>query len=155
MVGCETPPFTGSTSPRLSAVRWLVLTGPATPDAGAFDDLESIGKECRRLGLWLHVDGAYGGAYSCLPELAELFAGLQFADSYCVNCHKKLLCPFDLCALFLADRNPILAALSLQPEYGNADIAIILEHASRISKKGREALPHPTRHVTCSTLCPF
>ena len=63
------------------------------------------------------MDGAYGGAYSCLPELTELFAGLQYADSYCVNCHKKLLCPFDICALFLADRNPILAALSLQPEY--------------------------------------
>ena len=30
---------------------------------------------------------------------------------------QKLLCPFDLAAMFVADRKPILAALSLQPEY--------------------------------------
>jgi aromatic-L-amino-acid decarboxylase len=38
-------------------------------------------------------------------------------DSFCVNCHKKLLCPFDIAALYVADRNPLLDALSLQPEY--------------------------------------
>ena len=38
-------------------------------------------------------------------------------DSFCVNCHKKLLCPFDIAALYVADRKPILDALSLQPEY--------------------------------------
>ena len=37
--------------------------------------------------------------------------------SLVVNCHKKLLCPFDLSALFLSDRRPLLSALSLHPEY--------------------------------------
>ena len=54
---------------------------------------------------------------ACLPELAELFDGVELCDSFCVNCHKKLLCPFDLAALYVADRGPLLAALSLTPEY--------------------------------------
>ena len=38
-------------------------------------------------------------------------------DSFCVNAHKKLLIPFDLAALYVADRRPLLAALALTPEY--------------------------------------
>jgi len=54
---------------------------------------------CSARGVWLHVDAAYGGAYACLPEMAPLFAGLGACDSFCVNAHKALLCPFDLAAL--------------------------------------------------------
>jgi len=67
--------------------------------------------------LWLHIDAAYGGAYACLEELQDKFVGLDGADSYVVNCHKKLMCPFDIAALYVANRRPILDALSLQPEY--------------------------------------
>ena len=76
-----------------------------------------IGKICQEMDLWLHIDAAYGGAYACLPEMEEKFKGLELANSFCVNCHKKLLCPFDLAALYVADRKHLLDALSLQPEY--------------------------------------
>jgi len=33
------------------------------------------------------------------------------------NSHKKLLCPFDLAALYVSDRDPILRALSVDSEY--------------------------------------
>lgn len=61
----------------------------------------------------------YGGAYACLPELDALFAGVSHrgVDSFCVNCHKKLLCPFDLSVLYLSDRYPVIRALSVSPEY--------------------------------------
>ena len=71
---------------------------------------------CAAHGLWLHVDAAYGGAYACLPELSPRFAGTARADSWCVNAHKKLLCPFDCAALYLADRAPVIAALSVDSE---------------------------------------
>ena len=50
-----------------------------------------------------------------------------------VNSHKKMLVPFDLCALYLQDRRPVLDALSLQPEYLRNDAsadqnAIDFEH---------------------------
>jgi len=90
---------------------------PGTTSSCAFDDLTGIGLVCKKMGVWMHVDAAYGGAYACLPELQHLFRGLEQADSVCVNAHKKLLCPFDLSALFVADRHPLLQALSVDSEY--------------------------------------
>lgn len=95
-----------------------VVATTGTTSSCAFDPLVQIGEVCQQYGnLWLHVDAAYGGAYACLPELEYLFRGLNHADSFVVNCHKKLLCPFDLACMYVADRRPVLAALSLQPEY--------------------------------------
>ena len=88
-----------------------------TTSSCAFDPVLEISNVARKYNIWIHIDAAYGGAYACLPELQHLFAGLEYVDSFVVNCHKKLLCPFDISALYVADRKPILEALSLQPEY--------------------------------------
>jgi glutamate/tyrosine decarboxylase-like PLP-dependent enzyme len=102
----------------LGRVPLAVVATTGTTSSCAFDPLPEIGAVCKEFGnLWLHVDAAYGGAYACLPELQPLFRGLEGVDSFVVNCHKKLLCPFDLAVLYVADRRPILNALSLQPEY--------------------------------------
>jgi aromatic-L-amino-acid/L-tryptophan decarboxylase len=94
---------------------FVVTTG--TTSSCAFDPVDAIGHLAKEFNVWMHVDAAYGGAYACLPELKPLFSGLDLADSIVVNCHKKLLCPFDLAAMYVADRGPLLQALSLQPEY--------------------------------------
>ena len=99
----------------LTPVAAVATTG--TTSSCAFDPVAALAAVCGRHGLWLHIDAAYGGAYACLPELAPLFKGVELADSFCVNCHKKLLCPFDLAALYLADRRPVLRALSVDSEY--------------------------------------
>lgn len=95
----------------------VVVATAGTTSSCAFDAIADIVSVAREVGLWVHVDAAYGGAYACLPELASSFHGLHLVDSLCVNCHKKLLCPFDICAMYVSDRGPILQALSLQPEY--------------------------------------
>ena len=95
----------------------VVVATTGTTSSCAFDDVEGIGKVCKARHIWLHLDAAYGGAYACLPECAHLFKGIELADSFCVNAHKKLLCPFDLSALYLADRHPVIAALSVDSEY--------------------------------------
>jgi len=88
-----------------------------TTSSCAFDPVASIAKVCKENEIWLHIDAAYGGAYACLEDHRHLFKGVEDSDSFCVNCHKKLLCPFDIAALYVADRVPILDALSLSPEY--------------------------------------
>ena len=50
-------------------------------------------------GAWMHVDGAYGGAGLFAPSVRGLYAGLEHADSFCVDPHKWLFGPFDCCAL--------------------------------------------------------
>lgn len=104
-----------------------------TTTSCAFDPLVELGDVCLQYRLWLHVDAAYGGAYACLDEVRSLFAGLERCNSLCVNAHKKLLIPFDLTALYVADRRPLLAALALTPEYlrneaSESDAVVDYEH---------------------------
>ena len=93
----------------LTPIAAVATTG--TTSSCAFDPLFPIARVCQEKGLWIHVDAAYGGAYACLDELRKNFDGLDEVDSFCVNCHKKLLCPFDIAALYVANRRPILDAL--------------------------------------------
>ncbi|MDP1805410.1 MAG: pyridoxal-dependent decarboxylase, partial [Acidimicrobiales bacterium] len=62
---------------------------------------------CRRHGVWMHVDGAYGGAALAAPSARHRFAGIEHADSFIVDPHKWLFAPFDACALLY--REPAVA----------------------------------------------
>ncbi|EER07579.1 Glutamate decarboxylase, putative, partial [Perkinsus marinus ATCC 50983] len=56
---------------------------------GAFDDVEALRSVCDKFGLWLHVDGAWGGAVLLSPKYKKtLLSGVEKADSFCWNPHK-------------------------------------------------------------------
>jgi len=74
-----------------------------TTNTGVIDDLAGIAEVCRERGLWMHVDGAYGGAALAAPSVRHLFAGIEHADSFIVDPHKWLFAPFDCCALVYRD----------------------------------------------------
>jgi aromatic-L-amino-acid/L-tryptophan decarboxylase len=77
-----------------------VVATLGTVNTGACDDLLALGKVCREQGVWLHVDGAYGGLSALLPEKRPLAAGLAEADSLVFDPHKGLFMPFEAgCAL--------------------------------------------------------
>jgi len=57
----------------------------------------------RQIGIWLHVDGAYGLAALASPNMRTKFAGLEKADSFIVDPHKWLFAPYDSCALVYRD----------------------------------------------------
>ena len=84
-----------------------VVATAGTTNAGMIDDLTSVAEVCRQAGVWLHVDGAYGGAALAAPSVRARFAGIEQADSLIVDPHKWLFAPFDSCALLY--RRPELA----------------------------------------------
>ncbi|MGH3075613.1 MAG: pyridoxal phosphate-dependent decarboxylase family protein, partial [Gaiellales bacterium] len=86
---------------------FAVAATAGTTNLGAIDDLAGIAALCREHGLWMHVDGAYGGAALAAPSVRDRFAGIEHADSFIVDPHKWLFAPFDSCALLY--RNPGLA----------------------------------------------
>ena len=63
------------------------------------------------------MDAAYAGAAAIVPELRGYFAGMDAADSIVLNPHKWLLTNFDCTAYYVRDRDALLAAFSLTPEY--------------------------------------
>ena len=86
---------------------FAVVATAGTTNFGIVDDLESVAQVCAELGIWLHVDGAYGGAGLAAPTVRPLYAGIEHADSLIVDPHKWLFAPFDCCALLY--REPSLA----------------------------------------------
>lgn len=96
---------------------FFVCATLGTTSSGSVDPLAQIAPIAREHGLWLHVDAAYAGAACVCPEHRWMLEGVERADSFNFNPHKWLLTTFDCSALFLADRAPVLDALSITPEY--------------------------------------
>ena len=111
-----------------------------TTNLGAVDRVDEAADVCAERGLWLHVDGAYGGAALAAPTVRHLFAGVERADSFVVDPHKWLFAPFDCCALLY--REPSLAHAAhtqtagyLEPvhtgEWNPSDYAVNLTRRAR------------------------
>jgi glutamate/tyrosine decarboxylase-like PLP-dependent enzyme len=81
------------------------------------DDLEGVADVCARLGVWMHVDGAYGGAGLAAPSVRERYRGIERADSFIVDPHKWLFAPFDCCALVYRDPDEARRAHTQHAEY--------------------------------------
>jgi len=92
-----------------------------TTSSLALDPLPAIGAICREHGLWLHVDGAMAGAALICPEFRTLAAGLELADSFCMNPHKWLLTNFDCDAFWVREPADLRRALAILPEYLRAE----------------------------------
>lgn len=78
----------------------VAVVGTAgTTNAGIVDDLDGIAAVAREREIWMHVDGAYGGAGIFVPELRELFRGIEHCDSLVIDPHKWLFTTYDCGAL--------------------------------------------------------
>jgi glutamate/tyrosine decarboxylase-like PLP-dependent enzyme len=82
---------------------FAIVASAGTTNLGIVDDLESVSAVAKETGIWLHVDGAYGGAALAAPSKRAIFAGIENADSFIVDPHKWLFAPFDACALVYRD----------------------------------------------------
>jgi glutamate/tyrosine decarboxylase-like PLP-dependent enzyme len=81
----------------------LVATAGST-SAGVIDALPELAAMARKYALWFHVDAAWGGAAAFVPELRDLLAGIEQADSITFDVHKFLSIPMGA-GLFLT-RHP-------------------------------------------------
>jgi aromatic-L-amino-acid decarboxylase len=96
---------------------FFVCATVGTTSSMGIDPVPAIGGICREHGLWLHVDAAMAGTAALCPEFRFLNAGLDLADSYVFNPHKWMFTNFDCSAFFVADRQALVSALSVVPEY--------------------------------------
>lgn len=92
-----------------------VVASAGTVSTGAIDPLPEIALICRKHGLWLHVDGAYGAPAAL--AVPEKFRGLGQADSVSIDLHKWLYQPVDCGLLLFKDAAAARAAFSHTGEY--------------------------------------
>ncbi len=96
---------------------FAVVCTSGTTNAGVIDDLTAVADAAEREGLWMHVDGAYGGAALAAPSVRPKFAGIERADSFICDPHKWLFAPFDCCALLYRQPDVARAAHTQHAEY--------------------------------------
>ncbi len=82
---------------------FAVVATSGTTNAGVIDPLAGAADVAEELGVWFHVDGAYGGAALAAPSVRARFNGIERADSLIIDPHKWLFAPYDCCALIYRD----------------------------------------------------
>ena len=95
----------------------LVVATVGTTGTNAVDPVAAIAAASAAAGAWLHVDAAMSGTAALCPEFRWIHEGLEGADSYCFNPHKWMFTNFDCDCFYVADRAPLIQALSILPEY--------------------------------------
>ena len=92
-----------------------IVATAGTPALGAIDPLENCIKLAQQYKSWCHVDAAWGGALSLLPEYNSLFDITAQADSICFDPHKGWQQPKP--ASILLYQRPLTPMLSADANY--------------------------------------
>lgn len=95
----------------------MVVATVGTTSSMAVDPVAAIARVAAPAGCWVHVDAAMAGTAALCPEHRWIHDGVELADSYCFNPHKWMFTNFDCDAFYVADRRPLIRALSVLPEY--------------------------------------
>ncbi|MCC7497468.1 MAG: aminotransferase class V-fold PLP-dependent enzyme [Bryobacterales bacterium] len=96
---------------------FAVVANAGTTNTGAVDPLPALGSFCRKEGLWLHADGAYGAA-SCLSARGRAaLDGIGEVDSLSLDPHKWLFQPFECGCVVVRDAELLRRTFRITPEY--------------------------------------
>ena len=96
---------------------FLLVASAGTVSTGAVDPLPRLSEIARREGLWLHVDGAYGGFAAGIEGVPSDLAGLALADSVAVDPHKWLYAPLEAGCALVRDPKALPATFEYRPPY--------------------------------------
>jgi glutamate/tyrosine decarboxylase-like PLP-dependent enzyme len=102
--------------PPLSAAT-IVCLQAGHASTGAFDPALPICAAARRVGAWVHVDGAFGLWAAAAPTRAHLAAGFAGAASWAVAAHHWLNVPYDSGLVICREEAHLRAAMSFSAAY--------------------------------------
>ncbi|HJU64900.1 MAG TPA: aminotransferase class V-fold PLP-dependent enzyme, partial [Gemmatimonadaceae bacterium] len=110
---------------KAGAVPAFVIGSAGTVSTGAIDPLDELAELCTELGLWLHVDGAYGAPAAALPDAPAALAAMSLAHSIAMDPHKWLYAPLEAGCVLVRDPEALRKTFSFSPPYyhfeGSAD----------------------------------
>jgi len=99
---------------RRAGQRPIAIVGNAgTVNTGAVDDLRGIRALADELGLWFHVDGAFG-SLAAWSASRDLVAGQESADSIAFDLHKWGYMPYEVGVVLTRDGEAQLRAFAGQ-----------------------------------------
>ena len=122
---------------------FAVVASAGTTNTGAVDPIEAMADVARDEGLWLHIDGAYGGFFQLTERGRERFRGIERADSITLDPHKGMFLSYGTGALVvregrkLRDAHHIGTSAYLQDLAADADVPNFAEYSAELSRDFR------------------
>ena len=89
---------------RAGKTPFAILGVAGTTACGALDPLHGLADLAEEMGVWYHVDAAYGGAAGLSREYPGILDGIERADSVTVDAHKWFFIPFVAGGILFRDR---------------------------------------------------
>ena len=99
------------------ALPCAIVATAGTTSTAALDPVRALGEIAKRERCWFHVDAAYAGSATIVPEYRFLWDGIELADSIVTNPHKWLFTPIDCSVLYTRRPEVLRETFSLVPEY--------------------------------------
>ena len=96
---------------------FCVIANAGTVNTGAIDPLDALAGIATECGLWLHVDGAYGGLASALSTHRGAYRGIERADSIALDYHKWLYQPYEVGCTLVRDWDSLKRTYHKSAEY--------------------------------------
>lgn len=94
----------------------IVVGTAGCTNTGSIDDLPGLADVCAAHGMWLHVDGAYGGPAALAADRNGIL-GLERVDSFALDPHKWLFQPYDIACVWVARPGGLERTYAMHPEY--------------------------------------
>jgi aromatic-L-amino-acid decarboxylase len=117
-----------------------VVATVGTTSTTSVDPVPEVAAVCRRHGMWLHVDAAYGGAAGLLDSHRHLLDGCEHADSLVFNPHKWLFTPVDCSLLYTSRPDVLREAFALVPFYlttTESDVVNLMDYGLALGRRFR------------------
>jgi aromatic-L-amino-acid decarboxylase len=124
---------------------FFVVANAGATSTGAIDPLRELAALCRRKGLWMHADAAYGGFAVLTERGCVALDGIALADSITLDPHKWLYQPYECGCLLVRDGRALRNAFEISSDYlrdaepasgevNFADLGLQLSRSSRALK---------------------
>jgi glutamate/tyrosine decarboxylase-like PLP-dependent enzyme len=123
-------------------IPFCIIASAGTTNTGTVDPLEEMADICATENLWMHIDGAYGGAAILSEKGKSLLKGIEKADSLTIDPHKWLFQPYEIGCLLVKDHKWLSKTFSEKPVYlrdieGNESEINFYDHGIQLTRRFR------------------
>lgn len=101
-------------------IPFCIAVTAGTTDYGSIDPVDRIAALCKKHGIWLHADAAYGSGLIMSQKYKSRLGGINSCDSITVDFHKMFLQPIS-CGAVLVKDGANFSPLELHADYLNRE----------------------------------
>jgi aromatic-L-amino-acid decarboxylase len=98
-------------------VPFCLVGSAGTTNTGRVDPLARLADVAAEVGMWLHVDGAYGGFFQLTEPGRQRLSGIERADSITLDPHKGMFLPYGTGCLLVRAGSLLREAHTVRAEY--------------------------------------